>query len=244
MQPNLQYLNQQPPVWLALLFGLITAVTIAFFYAAIRKAIPAKAPFVLPGLLVWLALLGILASQDFFTTFDTMPPRLMLVLVPTIGLSVALFFLPAGRRFYDALPLQTLTYLHIIRVPVEFVLLQLFINHQIPEMMTFEGSNFDILSGVTAPVIAYFAFQTRQLAPRWLLVWNIVCLGLLLTILTIAILSFPVPFQQLNFDQPNVGVAKFPFIWLPGFVVPVVGLSHVVAIRQLIGQLKKSIVTT
>lgn len=243
MQPNLQYLNQQPPVWLALLFGLITAITVVFFYVAIRKAMPAKAPFVLLGLLVWLALPGVLASQDFFTKFDAMPPRLMLVLVPTIGLSVALFLLPAGRQFYDALPLQTLTYLHIIRIPVEFVLFQLFINHQIPEMMTFEGSNFDILSGITAPIVAYVAFQQHRLTPRWLLVWNVVCLGLLLTILTIAILSFPVPFQQLNFDQPNVGVAKFPFIWLPGFVVPVVGLSHVIAIRQLIRQLKQSTVT-
>ncbi|HVF96549.1 MAG TPA: hypothetical protein VM871_04480, partial [Flavisolibacter sp.] len=36
------------------------------------------------------------------------------------------------------------------------------------------------------------------------------------------------------FDQPNIAVLYFPFIWLPSFIVPVVLLSHLVCIRQLL----------
>jgi hypothetical protein len=64
--------------------------------------------------------------------------------------------------------------------------------------------------------------------------WNILCLGFLLNIVISAILSAPYPFQQLAFDQPNIGVLYFPFVWLPGCIVPLVFLSHVVAIRRVI----------
>lgn len=233
MQANLTYLNQQLPFGLALFFGATTALTVIFFYAAIRRANPGKALYIVAGLIAWLTILGVLANQAFFTHFNTMPPRLLLALVPVVGLATILFFTPAGQRFYDALPLSILTYLHVVRIPVEIVLYQLFVWHQVPQMMTFEGLNLDILSGLTAPIIAYLTFK-KNLHKRWLLSWHIVCLGLLLNVLIIAILSAPLPFQQLNFDQPNIGIARFPFIWLPGFVAPFVGISHLVAIRQLI----------
>jgi hypothetical protein len=72
-------------------------------------------------------------------------------------------------------------------------------------------------------------------------VWNFICLGLLLNIVINAILAAPFPFQQFAFDQPNRGVLYFPFIWLPGFIVPAVLLSHLVNIRQLLSQPARSI---
>ncbi|HUQ96495.1 MAG TPA: hypothetical protein VM010_02440, partial [Chitinophagaceae bacterium] len=39
---------------------------------------------------------------------------------------------------------------------------------------------------------------------------------------------------QLAFDQPDIAVLYFPFVLLPGVVVPVVLLSHLAAIRQLL----------
>jgi hypothetical protein len=65
------------------------------------------------------------------------------------------------------------------------------------------------------------------------LLWNLVCLGLLLNIILNAVLSAPVPFQKFAFDQPNIAVLYFPFVWLPSCVVPLVLLSHLAAIRKL-----------
>ena len=39
--------------------------------------------------------------------------------------------------------------------------------------------------------------------------------------------------QQFGFEQPNVAILHFLFVWLPGVVVPLVLLAHVVAIRRL-----------
>jgi hypothetical protein len=70
----------------------------------------------------------------------------------------------------------------------------------------------------------------------------VICLGLLINIVSNAILSAPFPFQQFAFDQPNIAVLYFPFIWLPCCVVPLVLLSHLAAIRQLSNYEKKDII--
>ncbi|TAH22438.1 MAG: hypothetical protein EAZ08_00730 [Cytophagales bacterium] len=49
------------------------------------------------------------------------------------------------------MPLKNLIYLNIVRIPVEIILFWLFVNKAIPELMTFEGRNLDIIAGITAP---------------------------------------------------------------------------------------------
>ena len=130
--------------------------------------------------------------------------------------------------------------MHIVRIPAEFVLLCLFLNKTVPGIMTFEGRNFDILSGFTAPLIWYFGYVKKILNEKIILAWNICCTVLLLNIVITAVLSPPFNFQQLAFDQPNIAILYFPFIWLPGFIVPAVLLSHLVAIRQLMRYKEKN----
>jgi hypothetical protein len=100
--------------------------------------------------------------------------------------------------------------------------------------MTFEGRNFDILAGITAPIIAYFSLKKVKLSRNVVLVWNIICLGLLINIVVNGFLSAPSPLQQLAFDQPNIAILNFPFSWLPTFIVPLVLFGHLVSIRQLL----------
>jgi hypothetical protein len=118
-------------------------------------------------------------------------------------------------------------------VPVEIVLLWLYQAGQVPQLMTFEGRNFDILSGLTAPVVAWLAFRGGKVNRPLLIVWNLFALALLLNILTIAVLSLETAFQKFAFDQPNRGVLYFPFVWLPAIIVPIVFVSHIISLRQL-----------
>lgn len=216
------------PAYISILFGITTILTAWIFYKAAGNSKP-----VLLVILVWLAVQTFIASSGFYTVTDTLPPRfLLLVLPPFLGIA-GLFMSPKGRKFINGLDLKSLTILHTIRIPVELVLFLLFTYKAVPELMTFEGRNFDILSGITAPVIFYFAFIRKQFGRRIILFWNVICLGLLVNIVGNAILSAPFPFQQFAFDQPNIAVLYFPFIWLPCCVVPLVLLSHLAAIKQL-----------
>ena len=66
------------------------------------------------------------------------------------------------------------------------------------------------------------------------LVWNFIALGLLINIVYHAVLSAPYPFQKFGFEQPNVAVFHFPYIWLPTFIVPAVFFCHVASIYKLL----------
>jgi hypothetical protein len=123
--------------------------------------------------------------------------------------------------------------LHTVRIPVELVLFWLSEHGVIPRLLTFEGRNFDIFSGLTAPLIYYFGFIRPKLGKGVLITWNIICLVLLVNVVTHAILSLPTPFQKFAFDRPNVAVLYFPYIWLPACVVPLVLFSHLAILRKL-----------
>jgi len=223
------------PFFIDLIFILVAIITVwLFFKAAHQSAIVA----VVLG--AWLLIQSLVSKSGFYTNNASTLPHFALAIVPPFLLIATIFILPAGRRFADSLDLKTLTLLHVVRVPVEIVLLLLFLHKAVPGSMTFEGRNFDILSGLTAPLLYYFVFIKKRVGYNWLLAWNIICLGLLLNIVIIALLSAPLRFQQLSFDQPNKAILYFPFVWLPGCIVPLVFFCHLVAIRHVMLHKKKS----
>ena len=214
---------------LSLVFALTTGLAVGLFYLAARRS-----GIVLLVLLAWLLGQGVVALSGFYTISNTLPPRLALLLGPPLLLIAALFATAAGRRWLDGLRLEVLTVLHVVRIPVELVLFGLFLQKAVPQLMTFEGRNWDILVGLTAPIVWYFAFRKQQLGRRGLLVWNVLGLVSLLNIVMNALLSAPTPLQRFAFEQPNVAILHFPFVWLPGCVVPLVLLAHLAAIRRLL----------
>jgi hypothetical protein len=217
------------PSYISIVFILTTIAALLIFFRAANYS--KKVVWILCA---WLLLQAFVSKTGFYTNTASVPPRFMLTLLPPFMLVAVLFILPGGRRFIDALNIKTLTLLHTIRIPVELVLLWLFIQKTIPVIMTFEGRNFDILSGLTAPVIFYLFFVKKRVGNTFLLVWNVCCLALLLNIVITAVLSAPFRFQQLAFEQPNIAVLYFPFAWLPSCIVPMVLFSHLAAIRQLL----------
>jgi hypothetical protein len=229
---------ENSPLYISLVFGITTILTVFIFYKAAGQS--RKVLLILPG---WLILQTIVSCTGFYTVTQIMPPRFILATLPPLLLIAGFFASKKGRRFIDSLQIRWLTLLHIVRVPVEIVLLWLFLDKTVPRLMTFEGRNFDILSGLTVPVIYYLAFIKKKTGRNGLLVWNFICLGLLINIVVIAVLSAPFTFQRLAFDQPNIAILYFPFIWLPSCVVPLVLLSHLASIRQLLSSKNKNVLT-
>ncbi|HEY0670147.1 MAG TPA: hypothetical protein VGD22_18345 [Sphingobacteriaceae bacterium] len=222
------------PTFISIVFGLTTILTVALFYKATNNS-----KMTLGILFSWLAIQTAIGLSGFYIVTDTFPPRFLLLVLPPIILIIGLFTTSKGRQYIDSLDIKTLTILHAIRIPVEVVLFWLFVNKAVPELMTFEGRNFDILSGLTAPAIFYFGFIRNRISKKLILLWNFICLGLLINIVANAVLSAPFPFQKFAFEQPNIAVLYFPFNWLPSCIVPLVLFSHLAAIRQLLNEGRK-----
>ncbi len=223
MIPNL-------PIYISLVFALTTFLTVFIFYKATHDSKKA-----LGIIIFYMVVQAIFAFSGLYQKTDILPPLILVLgVLPTILMMFILFLTSKGRAFIDSLNPKILTILHTIRIPVEIVLLWLFLSGAIPQMMTFEGQNFDILAGLTAPIIYYFGFVKQRLGKTTLLIWNFLMLVLLFNIIITATLCAPLPFQQFAFDQPNIGILYFPFVWLPTCVVPIVLFSHFATIRQLI----------
>ncbi|MBL7901498.1 MAG: hypothetical protein JNK73_05835 [Bacteroidia bacterium] len=216
------------PKYIPLVFAFTALLSVWFVYNAANKS---KTTLIL--LFLWLGFQAGVSLSGFYTVTDTLPPRFILMVAPPLLFILFLFITKKGRTFLDTLDTKTLTLLHVVRVPVEFVLLWLFLYKAIPQVMTFEGRNFDILAGFSAPLVYYFGCVKAKLNRSQLIAWNLFCLGLLFNIVAHAALSVPSPLQQMSFDQPNIAILHFPFNWLPSTVVPLVLFSHLVCLRQL-----------
>lgn len=216
------------PLHIAVIFATVTMITVGWFHWAARSI---KLLIVVLG---WLILQSVLGWSGFFENTESMPPRIMAFgILPCVVAMIIAFSTKKGRNLIDRTNVKTLTWMHSVRIPVEICLTLLFHAGLVSVLMTWEGTNWDIFSGITAPIIALAAFRGGKVKRKLLLAWNILCLALLLNVVITAALSFPSPFQQLAFDQPNLGILSFPMNLLPSVVVPIVMFSHFVAIRRL-----------
>ena len=224
------------PVYIPIVFVLTTCAAFGFFVWAIDgvgfKRLDAITPlFIIP---LWGTLTAILAVKGFYQDTASVPPRLFLFGVLPALLLIVVYFIFFRESFIERLSLRTLTLLHVVRIPVEIVLLWLSFGGQVPQVMTFEGRNFDILSGILAPIVYLVAFRGGTVNRPVLIAYNILGLLLLANIVVIAILSLPSPMQQMAFDQPNRAVLFFPYIWLPTIIVPIVLFSHLASLWKLL----------
>lgn len=214
------------PTFLPAFFIAVVVATWLMLYRATRAP-----KFMWLLLMVWMAIQIALSANEFYMDTTSLPPHFALAVVPPV-LFIIYLAVFQRRMLIDNSSLHYLTLLHTVRIGVELALLFLFKIGEIPQLMTFEGSNPDILSGITAPLI-WIGYRKGLIGSKGLLIWNVACLGLLLNIVCRAILSAPTPFQQFAFDQPNIGVLKAPYVLLPAFIVPSVLYSHVAAIMKL-----------
>jgi len=223
------------PQFYQLLFIGTTLITLYLFARYLRLSLIKEEVrrLITACLLVWLCMIGYVASTGYLLDTTSLPPKFIVAVLPPIFLMLFVFNTKKGKAFVDQLSLLHITYLNVIRIPVEIGLHGLFLASVLPEAMTYSGWNFDIIAGITAPFVAYYGIQKGMMSRKMLLAWNVICLILLLTIIIISILSAPLPFQQIGFGVEHFAMMYYPFNWLPAFIVPVVLFGHFASIRFL-----------
>lgn len=177
---------------------------------------------------------SLLGFSGFYNNLETMTNRFPLLVLPTLIPLFSLFFIKKGKEFIENLDIKWVTIYNIIRVFVEICLFYLFVYKTIPQAMTFEGRNFDIFSGITAPIVLYFGFINKKLSNTVLIAWNIICILLLLSVVSSAVLSLPARYQNFGFETPNIAIGYFPFLLLPSILVPLALFANATSIYKII----------
>lgn len=174
-----------------------------------------------------------ISLSGFYTETQGIPPRFIFLAPPAILFVVLIVILPSTRSHLATWNRDWLIAISLVRIPVEISLFLLFVGGAVPQIMTFKGSNFDILSGISAGILLLWFYRWGKPNRVLMFIWNSVCLFLLLLIVYHAVLSVPTTFQLYGFEQPNIAVLYTPFTLLPAYIVPVVLLSHLLLFRKV-----------
>jgi hypothetical protein len=184
------------------------------------------------ALLTWAIFVSIWSYSGRMGDFSMFPLNFAPVLVvPLIGAIIFSFSKPVSEILQHIAP-EKIAYLQSFRIFVELLLWALFVANALPVQMTFEGFNLDILSGITGPIVGWLIVKNK-ISRTGVVIWNILCLGLLINIVSIAMLSTPSPIRVFMNEPANTIVAMFPISWLPGFLVPLAYTLSFLSLRQM-----------
>ena len=226
----------------ATLFLGFVAMMAAIVVGLVARYLNGRTAFrVLAGLSAWFIYAGLMGYFGVLKNTAMRPPGTAFLLVPVLFfLFLFIVRFSANARIILAFPLWIILGAQCFRVGVELFLHQLWIGGLVPKMLTFEGANVDIYIGASAPVIAWLSTRGR-LGLKLALAWNVLGLLALTNVVTRAVLTSPGPFNVIHAEVPNRMFGTVPFMFIPGFFVPLAVTLHVLAIRAIRSRLRTGI---
>ncbi len=219
------------------MLGLALVVGTTFWVWAAARAGGPRAGAVVAGVVLgWSALVSAACAAGVFPVSDEAPsPAMVPILVANLA-GLALVISPFGGRLAAATPLWAAIGFQAFRVPVELMLWRLHAAGLVPEQMTFEGNNFDVVTGLLGLGIG-LAWLGREVPRGVAWAFTAVGLALVLTIVGISIASFPGPLRVFP-GEPHLLPVTAPWALLPMVLVPYATSGHALVIRRLLGAQK------
>ena len=217
----------------AMLFSVLVFVVAPIVLLALRRRGAMGLPGTLGNLVAYLVIPGLLAWRGVISRYDPLPAPALLLLLALTLLTVAILLSPVGARLAAGLALGAVVAFQAFRIPVELLLHRMYTDGTVPVQMTYTGRNFDVVTGVSGLVLGLWLLSGRSVPRGVIWGWNILGLALLANIVSIAVLSTPVPFRRFLESPPHTLPSTFPYIWLPSFLVQVALGSHLLVFRQL-----------
>lgn len=180
---------------------------------------------------MWMEATWMAAANGVLREWTRTPPPFAVFVVAILAMALAIVYSPYGRRLAATLPVWWLVLVQAFRFPLELAMHGMYEHGVMPVQMSFSGRNFDIVTGITAVVVARLA-AARRGGVRLVLAWNVLGLLLLTNVVVIAVLSTP-PIAYFGPNRLNVWVTYPPYVWLPAVMVLVALAGHLLIFRAL-----------
>lgn len=225
-------------LFIMLVFGIAFFLFISVYVCSKKGNLPPNeiAQYVFKALFLifgWLFFTMILSFTGFLQNFDSTPPRLLFITLPPVIAIIALLISKKFTSLADHLNHFWLIYAQSFRIIIELILWMLHRYGVLPHQMSFESRNFDLITGLTAPFVAYYCFRKKTWPVKIALIWNLAGLALLINIVVVSLLSTPYSFAVFKEEPLNRIIFSFPFVWLPSFVVPFALFLHLLSLQRL-----------
>ena len=183
-------------------------------------------------LLVYLTSLTVLVQTDYYAEGDALPARMFYLFAAGVSVGIFLLLRKRFRQLLRALPERWLVGVQSFRLITEGILYGGYVVGVVPFQLTFFGFNQDIIVGVTA-LLGYFAFFSRRRMPFQVILWNVFGILLQFTLFANMLLSLPSRWQLFRALPDGSFLAEVPFIWLPGFLMPLAVCLHLFSLSRV-----------
>jgi hypothetical protein len=211
--------------------GLALAIASVFVFAVHRTGTARQTIIAAIATAGWLGITLALARTGMLG-FSTTPPTMMVLIAVALVLATAIGTSGLGRQIATGIPLAALVGVQGFRFPLELMLHRAYNEGLMPIQMSFSGFNFDILTGLSAILVALvLVWKPRSLT--LVRIWNTTGIVLLANIVTIALLSAPSPFRAFHNEPANVWIAETPWVWLPTVYVFAAITGHILVYRRI-----------
>ena len=184
---------------------------------------------VLFGVIAWIGAVSVIVWSGWLENRPM--PRVLLFFGMVNAVSLYVGFSQVGKWLAHGVPIAWLVAFQGFRLPLEAILHGWVRDGVIPRSMTWDGSNWDVISGALALLLAPLVRVFRGAA--WIA--NIVGIVLLTNVARVAVLSSPLPFGwpvkpslQLLFHLPYAWILP---IWVGGSLIGHVALSRALIVR-------------
>ncbi len=168
----------------------------------------------------WLIGVTVLASADFFP-----PPRIPVALTATLAAGYVVLQSPTFRAVIAGIPQHWLIGIQTFRILGGVFLIRYF-NGELPALFAVPAGVGDVLTGILAPLVAYWWFVGKPYARSAAIAWNVFGMADLINAVAIGALT-----------GGGGGGIVFPIVLIPIYAVP---RSFLIHSYSLIGLLRRT----
>jgi len=193
------------------------------------------------GLAAWQIYVWGMASSGFFRNFE-FPPRFFLFMILPLFIFTAFFaYSHRNSQWLQNIPASWLIYFQSFRIVVETIFVVTVAQGFLPTIVTIEGYNYDMIFGISAPILAYLAFHKKPYRLQLLLWWNYLGLTVLASVIFLFISSIYLP-EIYGSTTPIIPIefGSYPYVLVPGFLMPLAVFVHALSISQLSYQINRN----
>ena len=186
------------------------------------------------GLFLWILYVTIIAKTGFLQEYS-LPPRFPIFLIfPAFIFTGFFLYKYRNSQIIKDIPTSWLVYYQSFRIIIESLFVATVTVGFLHPEVTFEGYNYDILFGFSAPIIGFLAFNRKVISNNGLLIWNY--LGLVVIAFIIFLFTTTTYFPEIwgsTETLANKEMVMAPYVYVAAFLMPSAVFMHVVSIIQL-----------
>lgn len=185
-------------------------------------------------LVVWIGYMSAVSLTGIFMN-ASLPPRILLFLViPSFILFIIFFRSRSFKNIVDHVPHNWIVNFQSFRIIVELLIYGCFTAGILPKQATFAGYNYDILIGITAPLMAFLFLRGANPPRGIMLLWN--AAGFITLAIVVSVIITHAYFPALWGLKESIlsqGFGAFPYTLLAGFLMPIAVFMHIFSLIKL-----------